>query len=195
MQTHRPLPLFVVILFLVLVACDVVMGTPVIPSTGVPPIDPQVQIEQAVAATLAMQTQIALSVQQTLAGMVPVALDPTLTPALTQSPDFTQTASQTSTLIPSFTPAGVWVRVSLETNCRTGPGTVYDKLGLVRPGETAEAIGRSASSDNWIVRLPSNPAITCWLWAQWTSVTGDSSSLPIITPPPSPTPTRTSTPN
>ena len=44
---------------LFLSACDVVMGTPVRTSTSIPPTAPQVQIDQAVSATLGALTQAA----------------------------------------------------------------------------------------------------------------------------------------
>jgi hypothetical protein len=81
--------------------------------------------------------------------------------------------------------------VSVETNCRSGPGTAYGALGALLVGQSAEVVGRSASSDSWIIKLPSNPAITCWLWGQYATVTGNTGNLPIITPPPTPTPTAT----
>jgi hypothetical protein len=80
------------------------------------------------------------------------------------------------------------VSVSVQTNCRSGPGTVYDSLGFLDVGQTAEVVGRSTSSDNWIIKLPSNPAITCWLWGQYATVVGNTSGLTVYTPPPTPTP-------
>ena len=80
------------------------------------------------------------------------------------------------------------VSVTVQTNCRFGPGAPFDILGIMNIGETAEAVGRSANNDNWIIRLPSNPAITCWLWGYYASITGNWQALPVITPPPTPTP-------
>jgi len=36
--------------------------------------------------------------------------------------------------------------------------------------------------------LPSNPAVTCWLWGQYATVLGNTDGLPAINPPPIPTP-------
>jgi hypothetical protein len=83
------------------------------------------------------------------------------------------------------------VSISVQTNCRVGPGTAYDVLGIMNVGETAQVVGRSASSDYWIIKLPSNPAITCWLWGKYATVVGNKSGLPIIAPPPTPTPSPT----
>ncbi len=91
---------------------------------------------------------------------------------------------------PTFTPSleGVTVSVSVDTNCRTGPGTAYDILGALLVGQTADVVGRSANSDNWIIQLPSNPAIICWVWGQYATAVGDTSQLPIFDTPPTPTP-------
>ena len=78
--------------------------------------------------------------------------------------------------------------VSTATNCRTGPGTVYDLLGGIAPGQQAEVVGRDTTGNYWIVRLPSNPTIICWAWGQYATVTGNMAALPVFTPPPTPTP-------
>jgi hypothetical protein len=133
------------------------------------------------AATAAQETQVAGAVASALAAGV------------TDTLSFTLTASETPSLTPTFTLEIPRVSVSVDTNCRSGPGTVYDSLGALTVGQTAEVVGKSANADNWIIRLPSNPAITCWLWAQYATVTGDTSNLPIIQPPPTPTPEVTFT--
>jgi hypothetical protein len=81
------------------------------------------------------------------------------------------------------------VSVSLETNCRIGPGKVYDLVGNgLQVGQMAEVIGRDSGGQYWILRDPDSPSITCWLWGQYATVTGDWQSLPVMTPPPTPTP-------
>ena len=94
--------------------------------------------------------------------------------------------SETATLTP--TPAGVFLSVSTATNCRTGPGTVYDRLSVLDVRQTAEAVGRYTSSNYWIIQNPDGSG-TCWLWGEYvTVVAGDPRTLPEMTPPPSPTP-------
>ena len=159
------------LLLIALVACNMNFTAP--GNGGGPTTDPQSQIGLAVTQTFDAQTQIAQAVQQTLAAMV------TDTPAVPPSPTFT------------FTPEVPRVSVSVETNCRSGPGTAYDKLGVLLVGQTAEVVGRSASSDNWIIKLPSNPAIICWLWGYYATVSGNTSGLTVYTPPPTPTPAVT----
>jgi len=169
--------------FLLLSACQVVMGTPAAPPTSTPTYDPQVEIDQAVAATLTAQSQIALAVQQTLTAVVPA------TPQPTELSPFTPTPSLTATTTPTPTSEYPIVHVSIDTRCRTGPGTAYDILGILRVGQTAEVVGRSHNNDNWIIRMPDDPSITCWLWAFYATIdSGDASSLPVVPHPPTPTP-------
>ncbi|MEW6093511.1 MAG: hypothetical protein AB1531_06050 [Chloroflexota bacterium] len=169
-------------LFLLLASCNVVMATPRPTITSSPTLDQQALIDQAVAGTMAAQTQIAFSVQQTVSALVTDTLHFTFTPSQTLTPSLTPTTT------PSPTSEAPRVSVSVDTRCRTGPGTLFDILGVLKVGETAEVVGRSHNSDNWIIKLPSNPAITCWLWAYYATLTGDTSALPVVPWPPTPTP-------
>ena len=112
---------------------------------------------------------------------------PSDTPRPSDTTQFTLTPSLTSSLTPSLTASAPRVSVSVETNCRSGPGTAYDKLGVLRVGESAEVVAQDAYGGNWIIKLPSNPAIVCWIWKQYATTTGDTASLPALTPPPTPT--------
>jgi hypothetical protein len=127
-------------------------------------------------------------VEQTLTA---VALEnPASTPAPSDTPSlaFTTTSSATFTPTMTVTPNVPMVTVSSETNCRSGPGQVYDKLGVLNPGETTEVVGRTTVENYWLVRNPDNPVQVCWLWGQYATVTGDWQSLPQATQPPTPTP-------
>ena len=161
------------LLLVALSSCNMIFAVPGDGVPGGPTTDPQLQIGQAVTQTFVAQTQIALAVQQTMASVA------TNTPSVTPSPTFT------------FTPDVLRVTVSVETNCRSGPGLPYEILGVLPVGQSAEVVGRNASGDTWIIRLPSNPAIICWLWGQYTTVTGNTAGLTVYTPPPTPTPPAT----
>lgn len=134
----------------------------------------------------------------------PVDIDATMTSlAFTQAasqnqnlppvqPEFTATITQTPTITPTGTLSIPMVSVSVDTNCRTGPGVVYDYLDALLAGEKAEVVGKytTVSPTYWIIKKGS---ITCWLWGQYATVEGDINSLPEMIPPPSPTPTFTPT--
>jgi hypothetical protein len=107
-----------------------------------------------------------------------------------------QTDTPESTFTPTFTLTQAFptLSVTVETNCRSGPGRAYDAMGIVRVGESAQVVGRNAGNTYWIVQLPANHAIICWLWGQYASLVGNTAGLPVSTPPPTPTPQATSTP-
>jgi len=85
------------------------------------------------------------------------------------------------------------VTVSVDTNCRTGPGVVYDRVGGLLVGEQAVVVGKYSAGNYWIINNPDSSG-TCWLWGQYATVTGNTAGLPEYTPPPTPTPTITPTP-
>ena len=177
MARNRSLFITTVIVLVFSSACSLV-GGPVVGSGSVQ--DPTAAIEtraaELVASTAEGQTAIAQAVAATLAAMVTNTPELTTTPSLTYTPSFT------------LTPELPLISISVQTNCRSGPGTVYDVLGIMNVGETAQVVGRNAVTDNWIIRLPSNPAVTCWLWGKYATVLGNTAELPNIDPPPTPTP-------
>ncbi len=202
MNLKKGLPILTLSALLLLSACSLLLGTP---TSNPPTADPQTEVARIVAETMAAQTQIAQAVAETMAALVTDTPQPTQTLQYTYTQQYTFTPQFTYTLQPTYTlqytftpqfthtPSTITVSVSAETNCRSGPGTPYDILGVMLPGQTAEVIGRSADNSTWIIKLPSNPLITCWLWGQWATVTGNPATLPVYAIPPTPTPPVTFT--
>lgn len=126
---------------------------------------------------------------------------PSDTPQPQELPTDTSIPSATDTLAPTatftFTPSPTdstpMISVSVDTNCRLGPGTQYTKVGALLVGEKARIVARAETGFYWIIENP-DAAGTCWLWAEYATVTGDTSGLLVMTAPPSPTPTPTNTP-
>jgi hypothetical protein len=131
------------------------------------------------------------SVQPTTSTVAPGEIQP---PAAvdTNTPEFSPTPSDTPLPTLTFTPEVPMVSVSVDTNCRSGPGTAYDILGVLHVGETAEVVGVAPYGGSWIIKNPDG-AGTCWLWDQYASVTGSTAGLPTIDVPPTPTPTASFT--
>jgi hypothetical protein len=154
----------------------------------------QTQVAGIVASAEAVQTIIANDVAATLAALATSTPEFTFTPSLSPTLTITFTPSLTPTPSLTFTPIVPMVSVSQLTNCRSGPGTAYEILGVITAGQNAEVVGRSAISNYWIIKLPSNPAITCTMWGQFAAVTGNTAGLPAVNPPPTPTATLTATP-
>lgn len=109
-------------------------------------------------------------------------------PAFTATPQFTATPGPTST------PSVPQITVSVNTNCRTGPGVVYDLIDSLLVGHTGEIVGKNSGVPNYWVIKRLNGSGTCWLWGQYATVTGNTSNLPEYPVPPTPTPTKTATP-
>ncbi|MBN1303798.1 MAG: hypothetical protein JXA13_05130 [Anaerolineales bacterium] len=98
----------------------------------------------------------------------------------------------TATLVParqpSATPSVPQVWVSVDTNCRVGPGKIYDRVGGLMVGETAEVVARNSSNTYWYIRNPDAPGSFCWLWGNYAAVSGDVNILPVYTALPTSTP-------
>jgi len=109
-----------------------------------------------------------------------------------ESPD----ASGPDAVIPSDTPepsatatlGAPMLSVSVDTNCRFGPGDVYDYLGALLVGEEALVTGKLADESFWYIENPDAPPPHCWVWGMYASISGDKSGVPVLTPPPTPTP-------
>lgn len=150
-------------------------------------------VATALAQTQAVQTAIANSAAATLAAMQSATAQaapspmPSLTPTATVA--WTDTPTLTPTLTLTFTPTVPMVSVSVDTNCRTGPGKVYDLVGALTVGKSAEVVARDPTGNYWYIRNPSNPSSFCWIWGQYATVVGNTAGLPVYTPPPTPTPT------
>jgi hypothetical protein len=104
-----------------------------------------------------------------------------------EAPEAAVTASPTVTLTPTL--GAPMVSVSVDTNCRFGPGNVYEYEGALLVGEQARVTGKLADESYWYIENPDPPPPHCWIWGMYAQISGDTSGLPILTPPPTPTET------
>jgi hypothetical protein len=149
---------------------------------------------QAAQTVVAGFTQVAASVEA-----FPTLSEPTFTNTPeppTFTPTFTETPTQTPTLMPFFTSTPIFpqISVSVPTNCRVGPGKVYQQVGALLIGEFAQVYGRDPTGKYWYIRNPDSSSGYCWVWGEYATVVGNLAFLPVYTPPPTPTPTFTPTP-
>lgn len=169
-SSTRSIILTVAILFLF----GLVSGACVPPRRPPPPPPPGIELTvTAQAIQIQGLTQTALA--QPIIVVVTATPDPNL-PVATVDPANPPPANPTG---------GVTVTVSQNTNCREGPGQEFNDVGALTPGQTAEVVGKDTVNNYWIIKLPSNPAVTCWLWGQYATVTGDTSQVANV-----PTPTK-----
>jgi len=137
--------------------------------------------------TAVMSTMVSGATLTALAG-VPVELVDTPTPGPTSTPSFTPSATVSPTPVFTSTPVIPLISVTVATNCRVGPGKVYDRVGALLVGQVAEVVGRNPNGNYWYIRNPNDPNGYCWLWGEYASLTGNFAALPVFTPPPTPTP-------
>lgn len=103
------------------------------------------------------------------------------------------TASQTpptveSTPTPEATPTlGAPQATAIkDSNCRFGPGQVYEVTGYLLSEQTAPIVGRRSDSTWWVIQTESG--VKCWIWDELVEISGDTSSVPVVEAPPTPTP-------
>ena len=177
MKKITPILLSVTVILMVTLAC-------VLPSVPAPTQDLNA------LGTMVMATMVA-GASQTAEAVIPVEIVDTsspLPPTSTPEPTLTPTATLSPTPVFTATPVVPQISVSVATNCRVGPGKVYDRVGALLVGQVSEVVGRNQVGNYWYIRNPSRSDGFCWLWGEYATVTGNLAALPILTPPPTPTP-------
>jgi hypothetical protein len=159
------------------------------------------------AAPTVDQTAIALQVVQTINALSLSATVPpsaTLLPTETLSPPTeaipnteaippTETITPTPTEVqPSVTPIPTegppTITASVDTRCRSGPSPVYPVIGYILVGQQSNVYGRLGDNSWWYIENPKKPGQFCWAWGETTQVVGNINLIPVLTPPPTPTP-------
>lgn len=133
--------------------------------------------ETAQAGVFGTLTQMALSI-----------------PSDTPTPLFTETPINTSTPLPSATSSKPMISVVMETLCRLGPGTIYERVGELGINTFAEVFAQDPSGDYYFIQNPNNPGTYCWVWGFYATPVNNFVGMPIYTPAFTPTPRYTSTP-
>lgn len=98
----------------------------------------------------------------------------------------TPLAAITNTQQPTLTGGAVTISSTEDTNCRKGPGVMYEAVGILLVGQTSEVVARHQNGKFWLIKNPADPTQTCWVWNETTKVTGNITSLPEATPPATP---------
>jgi hypothetical protein len=117
--------------------------------------------------------------------MTTIAATATLTKLV---PTATITLTATETPLPeSATPEPVIAKVVRESNCRVGPGSLYDLVARYQVGQMLEVVAKDLGNTYWFVKNPESPEEQCYLLAQNVTISGETTALPRFTPLPSPT--------
>jgi hypothetical protein len=93
------------------------------------------------------------------------------------------------------TPTGVVATVLLgqepQINVRSGPGTFYDKVGVLLPGQIVPVLGKSAGGDWILIQYLGIPSNQGWVYSPFVRLSPG--TISIIEPPPTSTPLYTPT--
>ena len=149
-----PIILSIIVLWLATLACGGI--------ANVPTVDPNAAQTAIVETIAAIQTQTTPTTPPTSTVELPTA---------TQAPTLTAEPTGTSTV--------PMIAVTVATNCRIGPGTEYERVGMLLVGSTTEIVGRDPFGQYWYVRNPSFGPEYCWLSAKYAIITGNPFSLPL----------------
>lgn len=121
------------------------------------------------------------------AGLLVVAIALSITALFFATPHSAQAQAISCAAAPS---AGVpYITVNADqdhVNVRSGPNSyLYDKVGILYPGESAPALGRTSVGD-WIqIACPGAPNSMGWVYSANVTLTS-TGFLPIVDPPPTP---------
>lgn len=99
--------------------------------------------------------------------------------------------------IPTVTSTAIGAAVTVkldqeQINVRSGPGTLYPKVGVLLAGQVIPAKGKSPGGDWILVDYPGVEGGMAWLYAPLVDLV-PGSVLEVIEPPPTPTPLLTAT--
>lgn len=122
------------------------------------------------------------------AALFPARLTPVIASGFPQMP---------TVAIPTVTSTAMGAAVTVkldqeQINVRSGPGTLYPKVGVLLAGQVIPAKGKSPGGEWILVDYPGVEGGTAWLYAALVDLV-PGSVLPIVEPPPTPTPLQTST--
>lgn len=161
------IPLYLLICSLL--ACSLIT-TPVAQAPAAQ--EPSINVETAVARTRAFDFAV-----QTAAAANPAAPNNQVVQATSQ-----QVAPTNE---PTVGPP--MISASMDTNCRTGPSTVYEAISYLIVGKTSEVVNKYLNGAWWVIKDPNNPNKRCWVQGATTNVTGNWQQLAEATLPPTPT--------
>lgn len=106
-------------------------------------------------------------------------------------------AQQPTVAVPTVTgtPSGIIAIVRLDQeenpNVRSGPGVFYPKIGVLLPGQSAPAKGKSVGGDWILIEYAGVSGGEGWVYSAYVQLTPG--ELAIIEPPPTPEPQQTQT--
>ncbi len=80
-----------------------------------------------------------------------------------------------------------------QANLRSGPGALYDRVGIMLTGQRLPAKGRSPGGEWILVEYVGAPGGVAWVYEPLIDIVPINSLLPVVEPPPTPSPVVTAT--
>jgi len=102
------------------------------------------------------------------------------TPANMQAPVNTQAPAAPAATATFITPM---LSVSVNTNCRFGPGLKYPISGTIAVGGNFQVVATAPKPEPYVIIRNPGGGADCWAWLEYSTVTGDTSTLPILSVP------------
>jgi len=190
-KTQRALLILGIVMIISSAACDGASSAALDEEAFLTALDTAVAATDAAQAEAAQKTQVAEALSAPTETPVPTATTapPTSTPEPSFTPSLEAIEGTPGVTQSSFSPSlsGPAVQVSVDTNCRSGPGKSYTYLGALMVGEEAVIVGKDPSGAYWYITNPDYEGGYCWIWGFYATIAGNTGPLPIFTPGPTPT--------
>jgi hypothetical protein len=92
------------------------------------------------------------------------------------------------------TPSPWLIEIYEQVTVRGGPGTYYDRVGILLPGQTSQVVGRSADNAWFKIVYVGAPNDEGWVLRANVRLVGEAPNMPTLVAPPTPTLPPTPTP-
>jgi hypothetical protein len=142
------------------------------------PVTPNAYTAAALTVTALAGTEAAGTPQAT------ATLFATFPPPTIGSPASTNTSAPPPAPQASATPSGTYFVTDVGANCRTGPGTNFDKIASFAQGSFIPLVGRNTDRSWWLLKSGN---INCWISATTGHTSGPLDNVPEVQSPPTPT--------
>jgi hypothetical protein len=161
----------------------------VLAGCSVPQTSNQITIVPLVTKTRSLPTSTAAELpptrtfEPTATIEVTVTLTPNATPTLTVTPENT----------PTYSPEPAVALLNQDTVCLSGASFNHSVQMYILSGSEFPVLGQISDQSWWLVSAEDSES--CWIYGAYASVRGVIDDLPVMTPPPIPSPTATDTPS
>jgi len=105
-----------------------------------------------------------------------------------KSPAITPTITPSPTISSTPTPEQAVAYISQNTNCREGDQEVYGLVHTFLEGDSVNLMGKNNENTYWYIEDQQGGFTECWLWKKFATPEGNTDLLPVMYPPPTPTP-------